>query len=41
MTSDDETIFVKLADVLARVGEGNFSGFVGINPNSFATAFED
>ena len=36
----DETILEHFADVLARVGKGNLSDLVGIDPNSLLSALE-
>ena len=41
LTSHDKTILEKFSDVFTRVGQGNFGGFVWINPNSLATALQD
>ena len=41
LSSHDETIFEELSDVLSGVGEGNFRGFVGVDPNSLLSALED
>jgi len=41
LSSHDQTILVELSDVLAGVGEGNFAGFVGVDPNSSLSDLED
>ena len=38
---DDETIPLQASNVAARVGQGNFVGLVGIQPNFALSALED
>ena len=38
---DDETIPLQTGDVAAGVGQGNFVGLVGIQPNLALSAFQD
>ena len=38
---DDETIPLQTSNVAARVGQGNFVGLVGIQPNLALSALED
>jgi len=40
LTSHDEVVLCELANVLAGVGEGNFAGLVGVNPDAFLTALQ-
>jgi hypothetical protein len=39
--ADDQTIPMQLGNVTARIGQGNFIDFVGIEPNLALTAFQD
>ena len=41
LTSHDETVLEQLADVLSGVGESDLSDFIGVDPNSLATALEN
>jgi hypothetical protein len=41
LTSHDEVILSQLANVLAGVGESDFTGFVGVHPYSFLSALQD
>jgi hypothetical protein len=41
LSLNDDTILVELSDVLARVSKSNFTGLVGINPNSLSSDFKN
>jgi len=41
LASHDKAILEKFSDVLARVSQSNFAGFIWINPNSLATALQN
>jgi hypothetical protein len=38
---DDQTIPVQLVNIAARVGQGNFVDFVGVQPNLALSALKD
>ena len=41
LATDDEAVFVELADVLAGVGKSNLGGLIGVNPDSLLTALKN